>query len=240
MRFLFLILILSGSNAWAALPIPRGMTGVDRHKAAEILGFGTGYKVLGNPYPLGGYSGYEVGLSMDFIDTSVMADLGTKASEQATTSYFAVSLSKGLFYGIDFALQFSPLGQNERFSGFGGALRWGFAEMASQPVHFSLQATANSGNFQELINTTTQSFDFIAGYTRDAWSLYVGTGLIRTSALFIGGVNGVNFDQSTVTESIASVQTFGGLSVNWADYFLALQASRVVDSNYALKLGARF
>lgn len=237
--FHFLILVLCG-KAHAALPIPKNLNPVDRLNAVEVLGFGTSYKVLGNPYPLGGYSGYELGVSMEFLNTEEISRLGAKAGEQPTTSYFVLSLSKGLYYGIDFSLQFSPLGQSERFSGFGGAVRWAFAEMSNQPVHFSLQASANSASFQEQINTTTQSLDFISGYIRDAWTLYGGVGLIRTSGVFIGGVNGITDDQKTATESVSSLQYFGGLSVHLSDYFIALQANRVVENNYALKLGARF
>ncbi len=227
-------------NSWAALPIPQGMTSLDRQNAVENLGFGTSYKLLGNPYPLGGYPGYELGLSMEFLNTEEISRLGVTAQEQATTSYFVISLSKGLFYGVDFSLQFSPLGQSERFSGFGGAVRWGFAELSDQPVHFALQATANSASFQEKINTTTQSLDLVTGYTREAWSLYGGMGLIRTSGTFIGGTNGITDDQKTATESVSSIQYFGGLTVNVFDYFIALQANRVAQNNYSLKIGARF
>lgn len=239
--FFFVISVLAFAfKAQAALPIPNGMTSLDRQNATEILGFGTGYKILGDPYPLGGYSGYELGLSYEFLNTSEISQLGAKSQEQATTSYFVFSLSKGLYYGIDFSLQFSPLGQSERFSGFGGAVRWGFAEMSSQPVHFSLQASANSASFQEKINTTTQSLDLLSGYTSEMWTLYGGFGFIRTSGVFIGGPQGITDDQKTATETVSGVQYFGGLSVKLSDYFLALQANHIDQSNYSVKIGARF
>lgn len=240
LQALLLVLILSPLTALGALPIPQGMDHQDRQNAVEILGFGTGYKVLGDPYPLGGYSGYELGVSYEFLNTEEISRLGNGAQEQVTTSYLVLSLSKGLFYGIDFSFQFSPLGQSERYSGFGGALRWGFAEMASQPVHFSLQASANSASFQERINTTTQSLDLLSGYTSEMWTLYGGIGLIRTSGVFIGGPQGVTEDQNTATEFVSAIQYFGGLSVNLWDYFLALQANHITQDNYSVKLGARF
>lgn len=237
---LLLSLFFLAGNAFAALPIPAGLNQADRLNAVEVLGFGTGYKVLGEPYPLGGYSGYELGISYEFLNTKEISQLGAKAPEQATTSYLSFSLTKGLYYGIDFSIQFSPLGQAERFSSFGGAVRWGFAELSSQPVHFSLQASANSASFQERINTTTQSFDFLSGYTSEMWTLYGGMGLIRTSGVFIGGAQGVTDDQKTATEYVSAVQYFGGLSVNLWDYFLALQATQITQSNYSVKIGARF
>lgn len=240
MQGMVCFLLLFSSSAFAALPIPKSMTQLDRQNAVEVLGFGSGYKNLGDPYPLGGYSGYELGLSLEFLNTKEIATLGAGAPEQATTNYLVISMSKGLFYGIDFSLQFSPLGQVEKFSGFGGAMRWGFAELSARPIHFSLQISANSASYQELINTTTQSLDLITGYTSEAWSLYGGVGLIRTSGIFIGGTQGITDNQQTAIETVSGLQYFGGLSVNFGDYFLAVQSNQITQNNTALKLGARF
>lgn len=234
------LLTVVRNNAQAALSIPSGMTTADRQEALKILGFGANYKILGDPYPLGGYYGFEVGVSYEVIPSSSIAKLGNGAAESDDVSYASITLGKGLFYDVDLFLHFAPLGQGEKFSSFGGALRWGIVELPNLPIHFSLQASASSASFQNKINTTNQSFDLIGGWNLQELIFYGGVGLIRTSGIFIGGANGITDTGETLTEAVNEPHTFVGVSVKYGEYFGAFQLDRASQAAYGLKLGARF
>ena len=77
--FLFLI-FMGAAPAWAGLSFPSSLTSHDRGQVLAILGYGSAVKILDNPYPLGGYSGLEIGLSTEFINTSQIAKLYPSAA----------------------------------------------------------------------------------------------------------------------------------------------------------------
>ena len=47
----------------AAFDIPKGLSESDRREIILTLGLNSATKMLDNPYPLGGFSGFEIGLS---------------------------------------------------------------------------------------------------------------------------------------------------------------------------------
>lgn len=224
----------------ARLSIPQGLSSADRESALKILGFGSNFKVLGDPYPLGGYLGVEVGLSHELIATSSIGHLGNGAQEQGDTTYPMITLGKGLYYNVDLFLSFMPLGLGENFSAFGGAARWGIYEMQSLPVHFSLQVSSNFSSFQNKINTTTQTLDVVGGWNFEDIVFFGGVGVIRSSGLFMGGPNGVTDTQETLTENLSQTHSFLGVSMRYEEYFAALQLDRADQVAYAFKLGSRF
>lgn len=240
LKTIFVSIVFFANLGHASIQIPTEMNSLDRQAALRILGLGTGYKTIGDPYPLGGYMGFEVGVSYELLSTAQIAKLGSGTGIQGDTSYVNFTLGKGLFYDVDFYLNFAPLGQAEKFSSFGGALRWGVLELQAVPVHFSLQAAANSASFQNKVNTTTQTFDLIGGWNFQDVVMYGGIGFIRSAGLFIGGVSGVTDSNETMTESVSETHSFGGLSVNYDTYFFALQVDRASQTAYALKLGVRY
>ncbi|MBX3016707.1 MAG: hypothetical protein KF767_02370 [Bdellovibrionaceae bacterium] len=237
---IFLFLCLFSVSARAAIQIPSQMSSADRQSMLKILGYGTSFKTSGDPYPLGGYMGFEVGVSYELLSTAQIAKLGSGTGVQGDTSILNVTLGKGLFYDVDFYLNFSPLGQSEKFSSFGGALRWGVLELQAMPIHFSVQAAANSASFQNKVNTTTQSFDLIGGWNFQDLVFYGGVGLIRSSGQFIGGAGGVSDSNETVTEAINEAHTFAGISVKYGTYFVAAQMDRATQAAYAIKFGVRY
>jgi hypothetical protein len=121
----FSTLIFLSLSAQASLEIPKNLNSVERRKALEILGFSSSSKLLGNPYPLGGFAGVEIGYTSEIISTGELASLGTKPKTQSETSFSTLTLGKGLYNNLDIFLQFSPFSQDEAISSFGGQLRVG-------------------------------------------------------------------------------------------------------------------
>lgn len=236
---LALVMMLS-SPSLAGLQIPTSMSSSDRVTALKILGLGTGFKNLADPYPLGGYSGFEFGASYELLNTGALAGLGHGTGPQGDTSVVNFTMGKGLFYDVDFFLQFSPLGQGEKYSSFGGAVRWGLYELQTMPVHLVLQASATSANFQNKITTTTQNLDLIGGWNLEDIVFFAGLGFIRSSGLFSGGVSGVTDNGSTVTESVTEIHSLGGVTVKYAKFFMSAEIDRASQATWGLKIGMRY
>jgi hypothetical protein len=241
MKLIFpLIIFLFGAKALARLELPVNLNQLERQKDVEILGFSSVTKVLGNPYPLGGYSGIEMGYVMEVISTADLAALGNKTSTQGEASFSSISLSKGLFNNLDVGVQFSPFAQEESVNEFGGYLRWGFYQASFLPIHLSVSTSANNINFQNKVNMMTQAGDLIAGFTVEDLTLYMGMGTVRSIGTFIGGANGVTAEGSTMSEDVVSNHYLAGVNLKFSKMFLAMQLDRVSQATYSAKLGVRF
>ena len=215
----------------------------DRFKPTNRLGspgFGTAIKSLTDPYPLGGYSGVEIGVANEIIPTTDMAGLGNKSKLQGETSYAQLSFAKGLYYNVDLFVDFVPMGQNEKVSGFGGGFRWGFFEAEYLPVTVSFQATANSTSFQNKINLTTQTLDLIASFNVEDVTLYAGVGPVRSWGVFMGGADGVTDSGNVENEMLSTTRMLAGLAVKFSKVFAALEINRTTEPSYAAKIGVRF
>ena len=230
-------------SSWveAKLSIPTNLTTENRQELVEILGYGAAPKVLGDPFPLGGYSGVEIGVSNQIISTVDVAKMGDHTSTQERTPYVGLSLAKGLYYNFDVFINFVPLGQDEGISGFGGGLRWGFFEAEYLPISLSAQVASQSLNFQNKINVSAQTLDLIASYKIDPVTLYLGGGSVTASGEFLGGgSDGVTDTGSVENVSMTANHFLGGVSYRSSLFFIAGEISRATQNSYGVKIGMRF
>ena len=72
------IFLFFSSESEASLVLPRNLNDAQRIETLEILGPSSAPKILGNPYPLGGYSGVELGYSVQILPTEKLSELFTK------------------------------------------------------------------------------------------------------------------------------------------------------------------
>lgn len=234
------LLLLFPAFARAKLELPTGLSLQERRTVLEILGFGSGPKVLGDPYPLGGYSGVEISLSNEVIPTTELASLGNQADLQGETSFLQLHFAKGLYYNFDVFVTFAPMGQSEQISSFGGGGRWGFFEAEYLPITLSIQAAANSTSFQNKVNVSTQALDLIASLNVEDTVLYFGGGRIRASGIFHGGAAAITDTGLVESETVSDTRLLAGMAVKFSTVFVALEVDRVVQPNYAVKAGFRF
>lgn len=228
------------SWVWANLQIPKNLSIDDRHRITELLGLSTSSKILGNPYPLGGYAGIEVGYEYQVISTSEISQLGNKASETSEIGLNQLTLGKGLYNNVDLYLEFTPFSQSVNVTGYGGQLRWGFYQAEYLPAHLSMILYGNSTNFQNIVTFNTQGADLVAGFTVQDVTLYTGLGWVRSIGNFMGGANGVTDNGSSSQEDVSSTHYLAGMNVKYSQMFFALELDRYTDANYAAKLGCRF
>lgn len=236
----FLIIFFSTTVSLAQTVLPRQLSAADRVRALEILGFGTAPKVLSNPYPLGGYSGVEVGLSSEFIQSEDLASLGSKAPSSQEFNFYNLSLGKGLFYNVDTHFYFTPFMQSEKIQSFGGQLRWGFYEARFFPLSLSANIYGGGANFSNLINVTTYGADLIGTVNMDDVAIYFGLGTLRAVGNFVGGADGINDVIESKQEEASATHTLFGISIDFSKIFIALEFDRYVDSVYSGKIGVRF
>ena len=240
-----LIFLLVGAEARAAIQIPTGMKQGDRARALRILGFDTSAKLLSDPYPLGGYAGFEAGISVESFNVGDLGGLGNGlSSPQGEIGVPQISLGKGLFNDIDIFLHFTPYNRNDELSIYGGMMRWNFFEAKYWPITASLVGNLSSSNFSNKITSRTYGFDFVGGATFDWVSLFAGFGIIEATGIFTAGPNGVTdstaLGSSTSTEVERGLHSMAGLNLHYANYFLLAQVDHYDQTTYSTKLGIRF
>ena len=241
MKWIAVFIFIATLEARAGLSFPSSLTARDRGQVLAILGYGSAVKIDGNPYPLGGHSGLEIGLSTDFINTSQIAKLGNGSTQQAQTSYNVLSFGKGLYNNLDVFLQAAYLGQSESVTNFGGQIRWGFYESRDYPIFATLIVHGDSTNFSNLVITSTFGVDTVLGLTEGNATFYLGAGIVRAMGTFAGGTGGVTSNGQTEQNGIQDNRVLLGLNFRIAgQFFVAGEVESYAQPSYAAKVGMRF
>lgn len=242
-----------------AITIPGYLSHADRQEVVETLGLTSSTKLLSNPYPLGGYSGFEVGYSISFINIRDISRLGcavgstgcpnTETSTEDELRYSKITIGKGLYNNIDLFMHFAPPVGDAGISEYGGALRWGFYQAEFLPINVSLVLHANQINVQDKFVGQNLGYDFIAGVNVDGFSLYFGGGQIYGKGSFIGGSSGTaTVDPSdpelgsdnTVVERVSQTHSLVGAILQFDHLFAAAQIDHYKNAVYSLKVGLRY
>jgi len=239
---LFAILFLSW-QAQAALTIPGNLNGEERQRITEILGLSTSSKMVGNPYPLGGYSGVELGLGIESVNTEDLNHFGNHVNQEKDFTYPLLSVGKGLYNNTDIFLHFIPYTQSAGFSEYGGLLRVGLYQAAFIPATLGLILHANSTNIGNVFFSQSRGIELVTGLNAGHFSLYLGGGQIQASGRFSRAVNAVNPDQQTAIDEsnlVAHPHWFAGGSFDIEPYFVAIQIDQYTQTMFSGKLGLRF
>lgn len=241
-RGLFLLVLLASCISHAALQIPSGLSHDDRQQALRIIGLGMGEKLLSDPYPLGGYSGFEVGLSVENLPTDTIARLGNKlTTPQEDVTYPKITIGKGVYNNLDFFIQFTPYRRSDELTQFGGLVRWGFYQGQLFPFSTSLLLHANSTNVSNLVSSRTYGADLMAGVSVGTVSIFAGGGFMQSNGNFTGGASGVTDTSSIENETVSGLHTFVGANLRlFEKAFLAVQLDRTEVPVVSGKFGFRF
>jgi hypothetical protein len=236
-----LLILICANSALAGVQIPNGLDRTDRQEAIRILGFGTSSKILTDPYPLGGYAGFEVGIQIENLPAEDLGRLGnTITTPQQDITYPKLTFGKGLFNNIDAFIHFVPYTQKLDQSQFGGTVRWGFFQAKYLPITLSTLVHFNNANINNQVTTRTFGLDLVGGINADNVALYVGAGPIQSRGRFVGGANGVTDTGNVEVENVNGVHSVIGANVHVASLFVALQIDRYENTTYSGKVGIRF
>jgi hypothetical protein len=252
MRALIAIFLFC-QTSWS-FEIPRGLTVEDRREVVRSLGLTSSTKILSNPYPLGGYSGLEVGYSVEFINVRDIQRLGCAGAATCTAStenewrYSRITIGKGLYSDLDVFFHFIPPTGGVKVSDYGGALRWSFYQAQFLPISVSLLVHANQLNFNDDFIDRNFGGELVAGVNVDNFGLYFGGGIVRSSGTFMGGTTGngtignpgLNPETNTATYSVTGSHSVVGFVLHHDNLFAAAQVDRYDDAVYSLKVGLRY
>lgn len=234
-------LIFFAVESYGAVRIPRNLDDKDRQTATKILGWGTAGKLLADPFPLGGYSGLEVAVSIISVPVDDLSRLGAKnVGAQDSFTYPKISIGKGMYNNIDTWLHFIPYSEATGLSEYGGIFRWCFVEAKFFPGTFSFVAHGNAANITNTFSSQTAGADLITGINIGNIGFYLGGGRVYSTARFIGGATGVT---DTLKDEITTVQGFHsviGGSWKLQSLFAVLQIDLYTQPIFSTKFGVRF
>lgn len=248
-----------------AFEIPKGLSSTDRREVVRTIGLNSAPKALSNPYPLGGYSGFEVGYSLEVINVRDIRRIGcepgtagcanTAYSNETEWRYSRFTVGKGVYNDIDLFFSFMPPTGNVRASDYSGQMRWSFYQAAFLPVNLSVVGYFNSLNFNDTFMNRNIGGELMAGVNVNNFALYFGGGLVEARGTFIGkDKNGncgedctvdpseeeLNGNSRTATTKVTETHTFVGFSLHYENLFAAAQVDRYRDAVYSMKVGLRF
>lgn len=254
---LFLLILLSAFSAAEsfAIEIPK-LNRSDLSSAVNILGFNTSARLLSNPFPLGGYTGFEMGYSYEIINTQDLSSLGTgTATRQNDFNFSRISIGKGLYNNIDLYVHFVPFSKSSQISEYGGVIKWNFYQAAFVPFSLSTLLHGSSINIQDSFVNKSLGADLLAGINVDNFALYFGAGVVQAESDFMDSI--LNYCTSPGTPvgcdanlpmgshispyetNEKSSHSFVGINVQFMELFFAAQIDRYEDPVYSLKIGYR-
>lgn len=236
------------TSASYGVEIPTSLSRSDLNEVVQILGYNTGSKFLSNPYPLGGYSGFEVGLSTEIVNTTDLSRLGAGTDKQSSFQYNRISFGKGLYNNTDVFLHFIPFSSSNEVSEYGGIVKWSFYEARYIPFSVSLLGHYSTINIQDSFINESIGWDLLGGINLNAFALYFGGG--EQSARSVFAKNVLNLADTDIISGLSSTNTFTlrdsqlhtfiGIHVDLANVFVAAQIDRYEQPVYSAKLGLRF
>lgn len=234
--FIFLTLSLSAN---ASVVFPQQMTLTHRQEVLRILGLGAGGKILSDPYPLGGYAGLELGLTLESIPIEDLGRLGnTPANPQDEVTFMGVTMGKGVYNNVDLFLHFVPYLPRTEVSRYGAMVRWGFYQAQFLPISLSLNFNAEISNFSNVLTARTVGADLVGGINVKNIALYLGAGPVNSNGTFIGG--NYTFEGSKQRETVKSLHSVIGVSVGLGEVSFTAQLDRYTQPVYSGKVGFRF
>lgn len=240
---IFLLLAFLGAMSFLefaqAFTLPQNLTEVERREIVRTLGFGTSLRNIAEPYPLGGYQGFDLGVSYESIPTGHIASYGSNSSATAQDSSVVLSrltIGKGLFNNIDVYLSVLPIRQSTTVSGYGGLLRWSFFEAPLLPLTLSAVIHASTQNIDNQISTQSQGVDLLGGLTFDFFSLYLGVGHLTA----LGEINPSVMGGAIQSERVSIIRTYLGATVRWGAFFVGAQVDQTNLPMWGLRAGVRF
>lgn len=247
-----LTLILT-ATADAAVQFPRQMDSTQRQEVLKILGLGSGGKILSDPYPLGGYSGLELGVTLESILTEDISRLGTIAVDpQDEVSFLGFTMGKGVYNNVDLFLHFVPYLPRTEVSRYGAMVRWGFFQAQFLPLSLSINVNAEIANYSNVLSARTVGADLVGGINVKNVALYAGLGPVSSSGSFIGGPNNVGCSSaqpnncaftssgSKQRETVKTLHSVVGVSVAFGDVSITGELDRYTQPVYSGKVGLRF
>ncbi|MCB0393379.1 MAG: hypothetical protein KDD25_02395, partial [Bdellovibrionales bacterium] len=220
--------------------IPANLSETDREETLRILAFGTANKLLTDPYPLGGYSGVEVGVSIESVPVEDISNMGDETKSQESFVYPKLSIGKGLYENIDVFVSLVPQNESTGIGQYGGLAKWSFYQATFMPASFSLSVFGSDTNIRNQLFAQTGGFSLTTGITMNYISFYFGGGQIYATGRFIGGADGLTDTGVAEQEHVDMLFFVFGAVIRVEPVFAAVELSQYSQPVISGKLGFRF
>lgn len=234
-----------------ALELPKNLDYQDRKELIKVLGFASSTKTLDQPFSIGGYDGFEVSYSEEFLNSEKISYMGDKSVAPKDVSLKKISIGKGIYNNIDFFVNIAPFTLGENISSYGFLIKWAAWNSKYYPINFSLLLHGNSANFANGFSNENLGLEGEVGIMVNDFSIYAGGGRISAEARFMGGSGtnsivsssdpAINNETQILKQSLDTFHSFFGTSFNFSPFYFSAQLDRYPDDpNYSLRLGYRF
>jgi len=233
-------LLIFFASMSSALEIPQQLTPDDQRRVLEIVGLGTTGKFLSEAHSLGGFSGLELSLSVESINTREISTLGNQVSTTQQFFYPNLTIGKGIFNNSDIFIYFIPPINNSDLSKYGASFRWSFYEALFLPINFSVITHINSSNIKNQVILRNLGADLLAGMTLNNFSFSFGLGWANSAGNFTGGTNGVTLSQQLEGRKVESSHFTIGGTYKIDAFFFGISLDRYKEEVVTFKAGLRF
>lgn len=171
-------------NAQGRFVFPTNLTASERQTTVDVFGAGTAPKFLSNAFPLGGFEGLEVSVSLETFSVKKIEDLRPQEPNAGSVYFPKVTVAKGLYNHSDLFFNFTPFNQSTRISRYGAQYRWSFFRPQSLPLNLSLLLSGNATNIDNNVTLRTLSSDLVAGMRWGNFSLLLSGGFVTSTGSF--------------------------------------------------------
>lgn len=203
---------------------------------AKSLGFGSAVKMNADPVPLGGYEGFQVSMSRDYINTGSLAGKGVGGSEEPYLASNSLMFGKGFFYDFD-AFFHMTTPQSEDFSSYGSVIRGKLYAFKRFPlvlgglIHGSLSQASN------LFGSNIFGYDFYLFSELSSFILFAGGGQARGTHRFIGGAAGLTGESQDLEVDLLASHVWAGISFRYENWVVAGLTEVYFEPIYSVKIG---
>lgn len=236
---IFSIASLFSHLCFARFQLPHQLTASDRKSALSVLGPATSSRLLSSGFPLGGWQGFEMGLSRHYVPASYLNSLGDQTNERSDFEYPLVTFGKGLYSDFDLFLSFVPMFQGESISHASAQVRHQFWQSPTNIFRVVGLVHTDSTNLANQLSIRAYGFDVIGTTTIDRISLFIGIGATAWHGTFIGGNKGVTDSKESETNQVSLAHQLIGFEWPISNYFVSAEVDRYDSPYYSLKFGYR-
>lgn len=236
---LFLLFFIVALLSEAKINIPQSMDQKQRRDTLQILGPATSTRLLSSPYPLGGWDGFEVGISRHYVPMSYLSEIDKSLTFQRDIEYPILTIGKGLYYDFDLFLSIVPMIQTEAVNHFSTQIRHQFWQSEESLFKMSGLIYVGTTTLNNQLNMQSYGFDLLGNMTIEKVSIFMGLGTSFNNGRFIGGAQGITDSQKTEVETLTLAHQLVGIEWPIDNFFLAAQVDRFKIPYYSIKLGYR-
>jgi hypothetical protein len=233
---IFYVVMGFACSTFAKYDLPRNLDILGQEAMAKSLGFGSGLKMNADPIPLGGYEGFQITLSRDYIDVGALKRRGIDGGQGSYVASNSLMFGKGIFYDFDAFFQMTTP-QNEELSSYGSVIRGKLYSLDSWSLVFGGLVHGSFSQLSNLFGSSVFGYDFYMFSEISKFVLFFGAGQARGIHRFIGGASGLTGEDQDLQVDLLATHIWGGISYHHERWIFSGLTEVYFEPIYSLKIG---